>query len=148
MARTSNTTNTHDYYLESGIVKLPAYKAGLLNKNSETAFLRSPLGFTVSPLVKGGHEKRASLFPPSTRGDARRAGGISKKTHTHSSPSTGRGILRIFHKSVRIFVQSTFPRVVWLGKKTPAIETFIDQFVCRKFPPVVIGIESSFSITE
>ena len=41
-------------------------------------------------------------------------------------------------KSVRIFVQSAFPRVVWLGKITPAIETFIDQFVRRKFPPVVI----------
>ena len=38
-------------------------------------------------------------------------------------------------KTVRVFVQSAFPRVVWLGEITLAIETFIDQFVRRKFLP-------------
>ena len=41
-------------------------------------------------------------------------------------------------KSVRVFIQSTFPRVVRLGEITLAIETFIDQFVLRKLPAVVV----------
>ena len=41
-------------------------------------------------------------------------------------------------QTVRVLVQSAFPRVVRLCEITLAIENFIDQFVCRKFPPVVV----------